>query len=125
MRSLLVVLLLGHAVGCTSSGAPRSTASRDVITLDEIRSVNVTNAFEVVERLRPNFFTSRGPQSMLLTQQNVPVVYLNGTRYGTVESLTTLRVEQLKEIRLYRPSDASTTYGPGHTGGVIAVKTTE
>ncbi len=125
MRSLLTVVLVGCMAGCSSGGTSRTSTSRDVITLEEIRSVNVTNAFEVVERLRPNFFTSRGPQSILLTQQNVPLVYLNGTRYGTVESLTTIRVEQLREIRLYRPSDASTTFGPDHTGGVIAVKTIE
>ena len=124
MRPLLVLLFMG-LLGCTSGEGSRSTTSRDVITLEEIRSVNGTNAFEVVERLRPNFFTSRGPQSILYTQPNVPVVYLNGARYGTVESLTTIRADQLKEIRLFRPSDASAIYGPDHRGGVIAVKTIE
>ncbi len=125
MRYLLVLTVAACMGGCGSGETSKSSSSRDIITLEEIRSINAINAFEVVERLRPNFFTSRGPQSILLSQQNVPVVYLNGARYGTVESLTSIRAEQLKEIRLYRPSDASATYGPDHTGGVIAVKTIE
>jgi hypothetical protein len=51
----------------------------------------------------------------------MPVVYLNGTRYGSVETLRSIHSTSIREIRFLNSSDATTRYGIGHLGGAILV----
>lgn len=118
----MAVLVL---LGCGGSSGTRASSSRDLISEEEIKTISADNAYEVVQKLRPTFFSTRGPQSMLLTRANDPMVYLNGTRFGDLQSLKSIRADSIKEIKLIRPSDAGALYGPDHNGGVIAVKTQE
>lgn len=124
MKFLLLAALLALPA-CGGSSGTKAGSSRDLISEEEIKSIPAANAFEVVQKLRPSFFSTRGPQSMLLTNANNPIVYLNGTRFGDLQSLKSIHVESIKEIKLIRPSDAGALYGPDHNGGVIAVKTQE
>lgn len=120
--SVISTGLLACASGGGAGGGPSS--GRDVITAEELeRAPGVTNAYEAVERLRPNFLRSRGPQS--LRSPTVPpiVVYLDQVRLGLVETLRGITVEAIQQIRHIPARDAQQRFGLDHTGGVIEVTT--
>ncbi|HEU5208265.1 MAG TPA: TonB-dependent receptor plug domain-containing protein [Longimicrobiales bacterium] len=124
MRRIPYLVLLALFVGaCASSGSPRSLSSRNVITQQEIESVNVSTAYEVVQQLRPHFLQGRGQTSIQDPGSSMPVVYVNGVRYGSPDVLRGMRSMDLREIRFLSASDATTRYGTGHVGGVIEVTT--
>jgi outer membrane receptor for ferrienterochelin and colicin len=111
-------------IGCTHAQRLAETpAGGDVITEDEIAKTSATNAYEVVRKLRANFFASRGKTSLIGTSTSDPVVYVDDQEYGPVGSLRTIPVSQISSIRLYRSWEATTKYGMGNMGGVIAVNT--
>ena len=48
-------------------------------------------------------------------------VYLDGFRYGSVESLATIPAMNVVEVRWLSAMDATTRFGTGNTAGAIAV----
>jgi len=123
MRSLFVFLTAVSIASCASSGQGGPSRNRDVITEEEIASVQVGNAYELVQRLRPEFLRSRGSQSMRSPQGLVPVVYVDGVRQGDVGVLQRLAKDTVEEIRYLNGRDATTQYGTDHGGGAILVRT--
>lgn len=123
-RRILCLALLAVLVGCASSAnGRRSLQSRNVITTQEIESLNVSTAYEVIQQLRPHFLQGRGQSSIQDPGSSMPVVYVNGVRYGPPSVLQGIRAMDLREIRYLSASDATTRYGTGHVGGVIEVDT--
>jgi outer membrane receptor for ferrienterochelin and colicin len=114
-----VLLVMTAGCGAARAGAP---ASGDVITADELGTVRVSTAYEIIERLRPAFLRGRGQVSLDPTAQ-YPVVYVDGMRQGGPEILRRVAAQDVGEIRYIRARDATTRYGTGHTGGVIEVTT--
>lgn len=128
-RALLA--LLGAALALTACGASRTTKperDRNLITADEIATVEATTAYDVVTRLRSEFLRSRGPVSATMgraTQRPAVTVFLDGVEAGPAEqALRQIPAAHVREIRLYRAGDAATKYGSRHAGGVIEVRTT-
>ena len=95
----------------------------DVITEDEIATVNASNAYDIIKKLIGNFLSYRGKTSMLGTSNADPTVYVDDQAYGPISSLRTIPASQATSIRMYRSWDAMTKYGQGNMGGVIAVNT--
>lgn len=120
---VLAASLLAVTIGCASTGPERPRRDRNVISAEEIAAAQVTNAFDAVRRLRPHFLQSRGPSSIQTPGADQPVVYMNGMRVGSPETLDTIRANEIETITYISPSDATTRYGTGHAGGVIEVKT--
>ena len=126
-----VALLLVALGGCASrpAGAPatqqsssRPHTSRDVITADELATIDAQTALQAVQRLRPNFLQTRGGASMSITQGPVNiVVYVDQTRMGGVSTLSQIPVTEIKEIRYLNATDATQRYGTGHGAGAIIV----
>jgi hypothetical protein len=139
MMSLLVVLASGcaPASGATETGstARRSTSS-SVITAEEIAGVEVSTAFDIVQKLRPQFLRGRGSTS---TRSGAPEgtgtagapattatqvrVYVDGALAGDVEALRRIAANSVRDIRYLSAADATTRYGTGHPVGVIEVRT--
>jgi|SRR5690242_1073203 outer membrane receptor protein involved in Fe transport len=118
--SVVVPLLLA---ACAHSGVNQPEMRQDVITEDEIARSSAVNGYDVVTKLRANFFANRGRTSVNGTSNSDPTVYVDDQAYGPISSLKTIPASQISLIKLYRSWEATTKYGSGNMGGVIAVTT--
>jgi hypothetical protein len=113
-------------VGCASPAV--NSHSEDpksqLITQDEIEASRAPTAYEVIQKLRANFLTYRGETSFDRSKsQPYPTVYVDGQEYGSVGMLRNIPASQVSTIRLYRAWEATTKFGTGNMGGVIAITT--
>ena len=127
-RAAVSILAVAVTAGCASGGTSGSSAPRhaqNVITADELETVDVNDAYQAVQRLRPQFLTStRGPTRMRSgagTAEAGIQVYLNDQRVGGVTALQQIPKNDVKEIRFLSASEATTRYGTGNTSGAIVV----
>jgi hypothetical protein len=121
MRNWTTMIVVLGLAACASGGSG-TQSRRDVITYEQIQSVSVSTAMEVIERLRPEYVRGRGRTSFDGADATLPVVYVDGVRAGGVEALRTISANDVREIRYVNATDATTRYGTGHTGGVIEVR---
>ena len=96
--------------------APTSTGSLAAISEDDILKSEGRTAYEVVERVRPMYLTSR----VDLAPNAEREVYLNGVRLGGIGELRSIPAREVKEIRFVRAIDG-VAYGVGRSGGAILV----
>lgn len=124
-RSLLVAALLATACTNAASGAHSRPAPRDrnLITADEIQQIGVTNAYDAVKRLRPQFLVARGPSSIADTRPTTPVVYLDGVRFGDVSALAGIDAARIASIRFLSGPEAQQRFGTDNVAGVILIST--
>ncbi len=120
--SLLMLLLVGEGCGLNTQ---RGSMSRDrsLITLEEIETHAQRSAFEAIRFLRPGWLQPvRGARSSA-ANANYPYVFLDGVPFGRVDMLNSIDSSVLFEIRFVSPADATTRWGTGFQGGVIALTT--
>jgi len=124
MRGVLVVVA-AVAVACAPPATSGVTGSRDAnfITTEEIVASQTTNVYDAIKNLRPMFLRSRGQTTFDPSIVQTAVVFVDGQRFGSVETLRTMPVVQVTSIRFLTASDATTKYGTGYTAGVIEVST--
>ena len=141
MRTLVALGLLALTAACASGGsagspeagetaaAPRraSSGNRNVLTSAEVkeRAADLNNAFEAIERLRPDFLRARGPVTIGTGGSDASglTVYINMDRQPNLESLRSVAISEIKEIRRYSASEASSKFGLNNMGGAIQVVT--
>ena len=92
-----------------------------MLTRAELASVSANNAYEAIERLRPQWLQIRGPSSVTQPEGDWPLVYMDNVRAGDVSMLPNIPVDDIGEIRFITGSDATTRWGTGVTGGVIEI----
>lgn len=119
------LLLIAAATVACGPPRPNTGAFYDsqLITEDEIDAAGASNAYDVIRKLRANFLSYRGETSFRRTSSPYPTVYVDGQAYGEISMLRTIPAMQIASIRLYRAWEASTKFGMGNMGGVIAITT--
>jgi hypothetical protein len=123
MRPELLVLVLGLACAPAAT-RPRGGADPQLITEEEVEASRAPTAYEVIQKLRANFLSYRGETSFNRnSSQPYPTVYLDGQQYGPLSILRNIPASQVSTIRLYRSWEATTKFGTGNMGGVIAITT--
>ena len=123
-RTLILLASVCVVVGgCSSPGRHvGALASRNIITADEIARVNATTALEAIQRLQPTMLTKhRGPSSLHLEAESQIIVYVDGTRFGGIESLGLIQATSILEIRFLSASEATFRYGTGNSAGAIDI----
>ena len=120
----IAVLVAGAVLAC----APPSTVggtmhSPNVITREEIEKSNVFNAYDAISMLRPQFLNSHGATTISGSDTGYPRVYLNHQLFGDLQSLRTMDVHGISEIRYYDGTEASNRFGLGNVSGAIEVIT--
>jgi hypothetical protein len=120
----ILVLLATMAVAC-GTPRPNTTGAYDaqLITEDEIDASGGSSAYDVIRKLRANFLSYRGETSFRRTSSPYPTVYVDGQAFGEISILRTIPAVQIATIRLYRAWEATTKFGTGNMGGVIAIST--
>lgn len=137
LKHLLMSTLAGvvFAAACASGGASASSGDnaskssaprrdRYNITADDMKDLQVTTLYEVVQRLHPEWLTSRtsaGPSARVNAGEGDVQVYLDTQRAGGVDMLKTLQIGSAASLRFYPPNEAQSRFGNGNNGGVIQV----
>lgn len=118
-RLAVTWLFIGCASASTQAGAHRE--SRNLLTQEQLAATNRTNLYEAIEKLRPEWLTSRGPTSVTNAELSVPSVYMNGAMLGKAEYLRGMLVTEVTEVRYWEAGPASARFGMGHPRGVIEI----
>ena len=119
MKASLVMTWLFLACAGTAAQSGANRATRSVLTQVQLAATNRTNLYEAIEKLRPEWLTSRGPTSVTNAEPTVPSVYMNGSMLGRAEYMREMGVLDVTEVRYWEPGPASARFGMGHPRGVI------
>jgi len=132
--TLVLVATLGALAGCAGRGAsaspeptisPSSAPARrtdfNVITAEDMQPQTWTDAYQLVESLRPRWLQSRGTDSFG-TPGEVQV-HLNENRLGGVQALRSIPVTGIVYLQFYPPSESAALWGLNHSHGTILVST--
>lgn len=99
-------------------------AGSEPITAAELRGLEVLSAYEAIQRLRGNFFRSRGITTLGRADGGAwPTVFVDGMRLGPIGELRSIPASDLREVRLLTGAEAQFRFGPGYPAGVILVST--
>ena len=131
----LYLVAVAAVVGCASAGnAPDPTSAPgiprrgNILTADEIAyaHADVTTAYDAVARLRPNWLAAHGVTSGVDNGAGTEfaLVYVDGQRYGDLNSLRGIPAYHVGELRYYDVTQAGARFGlRGGSSGVIDVTT--
>ena len=95
----------------------RSTISGDAIHQPEFR-----NAYDAVQRLRPQWLVER-PNDRLVGDPSHVLVYVDDVKFGDTESLRQILINNVVSIKFINGRDAFSRWGDKHDRGVIFVST--
>jgi hypothetical protein len=93
---VLGLLALSVCLGGCVAGTQGPGGERDLITGQEIESIEVSNAYELIERLRPLWLRSRGGRSTRLETEIV--VYVNESMLGGINDLRDIPIEIVDSV---------------------------
>ena len=115
--SLLAIVVIASA--CASSGGssgPRRSRNR-IVAAEVAELAGLSNALQVVQRLRPSWLTPRG-------RSGPPAIYRNDARWSRDPSgLVNISIESIQEMRFLSAPDANMRWGTNVAGTVILVTT--
>lgn len=124
---LLTVATISSALAlfaCSTTketSAQKTPSSRDYISAEEIKTSAATDAYDLIKSLRPHWLQGRGAKSIKYAEAAYPVVYVNDSRHGTIESLHSISVHNITEIRFLGSGEASNRLGLNHPSGAILI----
>jgi hypothetical protein len=110
---LLLAGVLGSVgvSGCTAGRAGEGPSSDTrVITIEQLRAVSASSAYDAVERLRPLWLRSQGPRSRSPRLVTEIVVVADGNYFGNVGSLRGIPAESVNGMRYLSGSEATNAY---------------
>jgi hypothetical protein len=127
LKLVLALAVIMVTVGCSSSGAARKTAAGpkvdpDLIVAAEFDAKGFRDAYDIVQRLRPNWLTSKSGSSAarrMGTAGSGLVVYLDNARMGGVEALRQLNTGAIESLRFMDAANATARL-PGLGSSVIS-----
>ena len=111
---------------CASSGSGRDTlrdtpGPYNVLTASQLRDTSTQTVYGAIRRLRPQWLRARGRTSINAVGPDEPTVYVDGTRYGSLNDLGRMDVNQVTRAEFVDPLEATTRFGTNHTGGAILI----
>lgn len=120
---LTTAIALSLAPACASRGTPDSGARppANVIGPEEIAQAGPSNAYELIQRLRPLWLRTRGSTSF--RDQAEIRVYVNGVHVGSTGELRNFRSEEIALLQFLDPPQANYRFGPGNVHGAILLTT--
>jgi len=124
-RFAIIVALVACASTGTTAGTTRHQA--DLITAAEIASSGATNAWDLINRLRPNWLKQQAVGSIGGgARSQVIAVYVDGQRFGDISSLQTVSASGIRSVQWLDAARAATVLnevGSDPIAGAIVIKT--
>lgn len=120
---LMVFLASACTTGSAGSDSGETRRDRNVLTAEELEPLNQFSAWDAVQRLRSMWMRPGGIRNSANPSGHYPHVFMDGSPYGQMEILRTIRVENLSEMRYVSATDATIRYGGQFQGGVILLTT--
>jgi hypothetical protein len=108
-----------------TSGAAAAPRKADFLTAEEIVGANadVATVYDALSRLRPNWLAAHGTTSFNPAGNGFAFVFVDGQRYGDINSLRKIEAYHVADIRYYDVTQAGARFGVrGGPGGVIEVR---
>jgi hypothetical protein len=126
-RRWIATASVALAIGCASAGGTSAKGNPNVISEEEIATSTSANAYDLIQRLRPNFLRTRGavhgaPSGGINNIETVDlVIYLNENRLGGSAQLRQIATSEIREVHYFSASEATTKWGTGHSAGAIQI----
>lgn len=123
-----VAAIIGCAPATGGSGTSGTSAvprKADVLTAEEIGAAHAdaTTAYDAIARLRPNWLVSRGVSTFGSGATEFAIVFIDGQKHGSLETLRRIPAYHVKDFRYYDVTQAGATFGvQAGMGGVIEVR---
>lgn len=101
---------------------PKIKRDANRISLEEIESLreSFTDMYSLIQHARSRWLTSRGVSRN--ERPPLAMVFLDGHKFGELESLRSISSTQITEARWMSATDAIVYYGRDYTGGIILLK---
>lgn len=109
--------------GSPDPAEPIRDNRRSVLTRAEISEHVLSNAYQAIELLRPEWLRQRPPDVWGQLSAATAVVYLDDQRLGPLSTLRDINVNDIESIRLVSVAEATNRWGTGHNQGVIQIIT--
>ena len=124
IRSVCAFTLVA-VIACASAGTSTPGVRRDpnIITKQEIAAANVSTGYEAISKLRPMFLKTRGRTTINGQANDYAIVFVDGQRFGDLNSLNNIVASSILEARFLPGTEAVTRYGMEYGGGVIDIRT--
>jgi hypothetical protein len=118
-----VMVLSFQVTGCVATSTrQRSPLVRPtVISAEELRGTDATNLYDAIVRLRPAFFATRGPTSILAEPSDPIVVIVNRSIRGGVRELRDIESSNVRSIRRLTAAEVFSITGRSAPSGGIEV----
>jgi hypothetical protein len=119
----------GASSGATGSSAARPHRNNAVITSEDMSELHLTNLYEVVQRLHPEWLAPRNAATLTtpttgnasgMTQVQV---YLDSQRAGSPDVLRQIPISGAASVHYFDAPEAEIRFGNGNLYGVIQVVT--
>jgi hypothetical protein len=120
---VVVSVSLTACAAATQSSRPIAGAGRDVITAAEIVAARVTDVYQAVSQLRPEYLRRRAVTTVPTITPVSVAVYVDDVWFGNAESLRLVPLDRVRQIRYVTRADAELRYGRRLPAGVILVTT--
>jgi hypothetical protein len=126
-RRCTVAFSLAMTASCaaaTKTYQPLTATGANVLTAAEIVASHVTDAYQAVMQLRPDFVRRRyvSPVPTVTNSYSVSV-YLDDILIGDADALHDITLGDVRTIRYLPPMEADLRFGGQHPAGAILVTT--
>lgn len=126
-RAAILVVSLPLVWACASAGSGTGSAGPrhdpNVITAEELQGANVSNLFDAIRILRPQWLERGGPTTIIPGSEYAVVVFMDRIRFGEPEVLRQTPPSVAQSLRYYRADEAQAEFGIGNLRGAIQVIT--
>ena len=121
---MVSLLVLGPALGGCAAGSGAGGGGgqdRKALTAEEMEASGYTDAFSVVQALRPLWLSTRGTST--INQQESVKVYMDGNLLGGPDQLRGIQIRSIASMRFLDGLEATNRWGLDHGLGAIVVST--
>jgi hypothetical protein len=120
----IVLALTASCAVATSHAGPLTTTGSNVLTAAEIVAARVSDAYQAVMQLRPDYVRHRYVSPIpSVTRSYGVTVYLDDLLIGDAEALRSVPLGEVRTIRYLPPMEADMRFGGQHPAGAILVIT--